>query len=345
MRSILFILLFTIYGFGAAQPPALVNTAKVTKGVVNPLEQFIGTLNFSKTSQMASSTNGVVQKVNFEAGDSLKKGELMVQIDSDILDAQINSAKAFLETAKLNMENVQKDHNRYSELIKTKAISQKTYDDSFFKYSSAKQNLNSAVAKLDELLINKEKKSIKAPYDCVVVEKNIEVSEWASAGKSIATVVDTSKIDIIFNLPSSYIFKLDMEQNYTVDIKGKLISSKLYASIAKGDRRTRTFPVKFKASVNNSFLYDGMEAKISLPRDKKLNSLTVPRDAVIKRFGQDVIFIDTDGIATMIPVMIVGYTKENAAISAAGLKEGASVVVKGNERIFPNQAIKDLNNK
>jgi len=344
IKKLIVIAGLAIYSLGAGAPPAsLVNTAKVIKGVVNPLEEFIGTLNFSKTSAIASQTNGVVVSVNFEAGDNLRKGDLLLEVDSEVLDAQIESLKSSVNISKINLENATRDYNRYKELIEKKSISQKVYDDSFFKYSTSKQDLNMAQAKLNEQLINKEKKSIKAPYDAVVVEKNIEVSEWASAGKTIATIVATNEVDLMFNLPTSYIYKLDKNDTYKIDLKGQIIQSKLYASIAKGDKRTRTFPVKFKAKVNNDFLYDGMEVKINLPRSKKQEALMVPRDAVIKRFGQDVIFLNVDGIANMIPVKILGYTKENVAVQAKGLTEGASVVVKGNERIFPKQPIKSLN--
>jgi len=344
IKKLIVIAGLAIYSLGAGAPPAsLVNTAKVIKGVVNPLEEFIGTLNFSKTSAIASQTNGVVVSVNFEAGDNLRKGDLLLEVDSEVLDAQIESLKSSVNISKINLENATRDYNRYRELIEKKSISQKVYDDSFFKYSTSKQDLNMAQAKLNEQLINKEKKSIKAPYDAVVVEKNIEVSEWASAGKTIATIVATNEVDLMFNLPTSYIYKLDKNDTYKIDLKGQIIQSKLYASIAKGDKRTRTFPVKFKAKVNNDFLYDGMEVKINLPRSKKQEALMVPRDAVIKRFGQNVIFLNVDGIANMIPVKILGYTKENVAVQAKGLTEGASVVVKGNERIFPKQPIKSLN--
>ena len=333
-----------IYSLGAGAPHAsLVNTAKVIEGVVNPLEEFIGTLNFSKTSAIASQTSGAVVKINFEAGDKLRKGDLLLEVDSKVLDAQIESLQANVKISKINLENATRDYNRYKELIEKKSISQKIYDDSFFKYSSSQQNLNMAEAKLKEQLINKEKKSIKAPYDAVVIEKNIEVSEWASAGKTIATIVSTNEVDMMFNLPTSYIYKLDKNDSYEINLKGQEITSKLYASIAKGDKRTRTFPVKFKAKVNSDFLYEGMEVKINLPRSKKQNALMVPRDAVIKRFGQNVIFLNVDGIATMLPVKILGYTNKNVAVSGKGLSAGADVVVKGNERIFPKQAIKSLN--
>lgn len=345
IKKIIILVSLSVVAFAQTPPPALVNTTKVVKGVVNPLEEFIGTLEFSKTSALASQTNGAVVKMNFESGDKVRKGETLLKVDSKVLDAQIKSSKAGIEVAKTNLEDAKKNYNRYKELIEKKSISQKLYDDSYFKYTLAKSNLNIAKAKLDELLINKSYKSIKAPFNGLIVEKNIELSEWVSAGKTVATIVATNEIDLIFNLPTSYIYKLDKNENYNIDLKDKTITSKLYANIAKGDKKTRTFPVKFKAKVKDEFLYDGMEVKINLPRSKKRDALMVPRDAVIKRFGQSVIFLDVDGVATMMPVQIVGYTKKSIAIDAQGLKAGAMVVVKGNERIFPNQPIKSLDKK
>ena len=343
IKRLIILLSLVVYSLEASQPAALVNTAKVVKGIVNPLEEFIGTLNFSKTSKIASATSGLVTNINFEAGDRVRKGDILLSIDSDLLDMQVESAKLNISLSKISLENSQRDYNRYKELIEKKSISQKLFDDSLFKYNIAQQNILLAQSKLNELLITKSKKSIKAPFDAVVVEKAIEISEWVNTGKTIATLVDTTEVDMMFNLPTSYIYKLDIADSYNIDLKGKQLKSKLYASIAKGDRRTRTFPVKFKASVDNDFLYDGMEVKINLPRSKKQEALMVPRDAVIKRFGQNVIFTNFDGIANMIPVEIIGYTKESVAVQGKGLKAGVDVVVKGNERIFPKQPIKSLN--
>lgn len=344
VRKLVIIAGLFIYSLGAGAPQAsLVNTAKVIKGEVNPLEEFIGTLKFSKISAVASQTSGIVDSIYFEAGDKVIKGDVLLQINSEVLDVQIESSKASVSMAKIDLENTWKNYKRYKELMKQKSISIKVFDDSYYRFRISKQNHNMAKAKLNEQLINKVKKTIKAPYDAVVVEQNIELAEWANTGKTIATIVSTNEIDLIFNLPTSYIYKLNKSDNYEITLKGKKILSKLYANIAKGDIKSRTFPVKFKAKVNDDFLYDGMEVKINLPRSKKQTALMVPRDAVIKRFGQDVIFLDVKGIANMLPVQILGYTQNNVAVSANGLIEGASVVVKGNERIFPEQAIKSLN--
>ena len=343
IKKFLLIISFSAYVFAMGGGPSLVNTAKVDQGVVNPLEEFIGSVNFSQSAKVASQSSGAVLKVNFESGDIVKKGDILVYIDAEILDSQIKSARANVELANIDLKNAQKDYDRYKELIVKKSVSQKTYDDSLFALNSAKQSITKAQNSLNELLIQKNKKTIKAPFSGTVVEKNIEIGEWVDEGQAIATIINTNSVDLIFNLPTSYIYKLSKSDNYSVMIGESNIEAKLYASIVKGDRLTRTFPVKFKADGKNGFIYDGMEVKIKLPRAKKVESLIVPRDAVIKRFGSNMIFVNLEGKAAMFPVQIIGFDKDNVAIAGQGVVKGMDVVVKGNERIFPNQPLKSLN--
>jgi multidrug efflux pump subunit AcrA (membrane-fusion protein) len=86
-------------------------------------------------------------------------------------------------------------------------------------------------------------------------------------------------------------------------------------------------------------LIEGMRIDIDIPTLKKEDALLVPRDAVIKRFEKDVVFAVVDAKAVMIPVKIIGYKIDRAAVSAEGLSEEMRVVVKGNERITPNMPI------
>lgn len=115
-------------------------------------------------------------------------------------------------------------------------------------------------------------------------------------------------------------------------------------AIPSGDKLTRTFPVKFKANTKNVFVFDGQEARVNLSKNAKQESLIVPRDAVIKRFGKNVVFIINDKmIAQMIPVQIIAYLESKVAIKAEGLAVGQDIVSKGNERVFPNSPVKIIN--
>ncbi|WP_417328247.1 efflux RND transporter periplasmic adaptor subunit [Halarcobacter sp.] len=329
IKKLLSITIFSASLF-AMGGPSLVETSKVVKSEVNPLQEFIGTIKFDKKSVLAAQNSGVVKAINFEIGDKVNKNKTLVQIDADILNAQIQSAKATATSTK-------RDYERYTKLLENKSISQKEFDDIKVKYIAAKSTLQ-------ELQIQAVKKRIKAPYNAVVVERHVDLGEWVNAGSPAVTVVDTSKIEITFNIPLSVINGLKKNDIYDVTVANNSFKAKLIAAIPAGDKLTRTFPVKFKADIKDGFVFDGQEAKVSLSKNGKTEALVVPRDAVIKRFGQNVVFTITDKMtAQMMPVQIIGYLGDKIAISAQGLSEGMDVVSKGNERVFPNSPVKVLN--
>ncbi|MFK2822995.1 efflux RND transporter periplasmic adaptor subunit [Malaciobacter sp. WC5094] len=340
------ILVTAFLGMGLlfAKGPSLVETTTLEKGEVNPLQEFVGTLKFDNESMLAAQNSGLVKKVNFEVGDKVSKGKVLVQIDDDLLTAQINAAKANLNIAKNEQKNSSKDYNRYKKLLESKSITQKEYDDSLLKSNSSKSNVKALEAKLKELTIQSQKKRIKAPFSGVVVEKSVNLGEWVSAGSKIAKIVDTSKAEITFNIPLEIVDGLRMGDMYDIKIGKKVVKAKLSSVIPNGDKLTRTFPVKFKANVENIFVFDGQEAKVSLSKDAIKQALVLPRDAVIKRFGQNVVFaVDEKNIAMMIPVKVVGFLSSKVAIEGQGLKEGMQIVVKGNERVFPKSPVKIIN--
>ena len=329
MKKMFLVVMMSISLF-AMGGPSLVETITIKKGEVNPLQEFTGSLKFDKNSVLAAQNAGVVQKINFEVGDKVKKGQTLLKIDADILDAQILAAKASYQSSK-------KDFERYATLLKSKSISQKQFDDINLAYITAKSHLK-------ELEVQKTKKSIKAPFDGVIVDKKIEIGEWVSAGTAVATMVNVEEAQFLFNVPLNIVNGLKKGDVYDINVDNTILKGTLYAAIPSGDTLTRTFPVKFKAKTNGAFLFSGQQAKVSLSQNAKKTALIVSRDAVIKRFGKDIVFIiDDKNMAQMIPVKITGYLGKQIAIEGAGLKDGMSVVSKGNERIFPNSPVKVIN--
>lgn len=348
MRKIglaILLVLFTNTSFlQAAQPAALVETDVLKKKELNDLQEFIGTVNFDKKSKIASESSGIAKNINFEVGQKVKKDEVMVQIDSDILDAQIKASKSAVNMYTVQLKNAKKNFERFSALLEKKSIAQKIYDDSKLEYDVANENLISANAKLNELIIQKSKKQIKAPFSGVIVEKNINTNEWLNQGSQVATIVNTQDLEIIFNLPISFINGLKEGDIYDIDISEQTIKAKLYAAIPSGDKLTRTFPVRFKADIKDMFVFDGASAKINFAKETKSEALVINRDAVIKRFNMDVIFAVVENKAVMIPVKVSTYSGMDAAITGQGLVDGMQIITKGNERVFPDMDVKVLNN-
>jgi RND family efflux transporter MFP subunit len=217
IKKLLLTSLFTISVF-AMGGPSLVETTKLVKGEVNPLQEFVGTLNFNKKSTLAAQNSGVVKSVNFELGDKVKKGKTLVQIDADVLNAQIRALRANLKVARDEQKNSSKDYLRYKKLLDSKSITQKEYDDALLKSNSSSGNVKALEANLKELQIQSYKKSIKAPFYGVIVEKNINLGEWVNAGTPIAKIVNTSKAEFIFNVPLKVANGLKKGDMYDINV-------------------------------------------------------------------------------------------------------------------------------
>ena len=189
------------------------------------------------------------------------------------------------------------------------------------------------------------KKVTLAPFDGVVVSKNIELGDWAGQGSMIAELVNLNSAQVEVNLPQDVVALLKPKMKINIVVAMKSYSGYVDAIIPKGDIATRTFPVKLSFNKTPNYLFEGMASTIEIQSGQNVQALVVPRDAILKRFGQNVVFVDAKGSAMMLPVVIVGYTNGKVAVNAQGLSEGMRVVTKGNERIFPKSPLKDITKK
>lgn len=343
IRKLAMITMIAISSF-AMGGASVVESTIIVKGEVNPLQEFVGTLKFKNNSNLAAQDSGVIQKIYFEVGDSVKKGAKLIQIDADLLNAQIDAARANLTIAKEQEVNSNKDYQRYKKLLESKAITQKEYEDALLESNSSSSSVKALSATLKELVIKRDRKSIKAPFDGVVVKKNVNLAEWVNAGSLVATIVNTENAEFTFNVPLNFIKGLKKGDVYDILLGTNIIKATMLGTIPNGDSMTRTFPVMFKAEIKNIFVFDGQEAKVKLSKNGKREALILPRDAVIKRFGQNVVFtINDKNLAIMIPVQIIGFVGTTVAIKGANLVAGMTIVSKGNERIFPNSPVKVIN--
>jgi multidrug efflux pump subunit AcrA (membrane-fusion protein) len=121
-------------------------------------------------------------------------------------------------------------------------------------------------------------------------------------------------------------------------INGNQLRGNVIAVVPRGDVATRTFPVKIRTA-NRYSLIEGMSARVILPTADSVQALIVPRDAVISKFGQEVVYVASDSRARMIPVTVIGYTGLNAGVESADLKAGMLIVLEGNERLRDKQVI------
>ena len=328
-------------------PPAIVVLGDVREGVIAPESDFIGTVYYREVSELAAEVRGKVLEVHFEEGQRVKEYTALVKLDSDLLEKEIEEVAASHGQVSADLERAESDFKRIEKLYEERFVSEQAFDENYFKVQGIRKQAASLKARFEGLEVELKKKTIRAPFAGVVLKRDVDRGEWIEVGKTVATIASFGAVDIVVQVPEAVVRSIKIGRSVSVTAGGRKLKGKVSAIVPSGDVRTRTFPVKVRVK-NSASLIEGMEARVSLPTGKKKKALIVDRDAVIKKFGKQVIFVVEEGKAQMLPVSVIGYAGSKAGVSAEGLKAAMMVVTKGNERLNHGQAVtagKKPNNK
>lgn len=319
-------------------PPAGVTVAAVKSGMVAPQSEFIATVFYQEVSETASETSGLALDVRFEEGQRVKKDQVLVELGSEILRQRLRAARSSYEQALSELEIARIDLKRRETLFEKKSISEQAYDENRYRVIGTEKRAASLNAQVAQLAIELEKKTIRSPFDGVVIKRHVDRGEWIDEGETVAVIGKNDVIDIVAELPEHIIPYIKIGMQVNASANGNAISGKVITIVPRGDVSTRTFPVKIRTA-NQFALIEGMSARVTLPRGEEKKTLIVPRDAVIDKFGQTVVFAVENSKAAMLPVEIIGFQGLEAGVASPGLKEGMLVVVEGNERLRDGQAV------
>ncbi|MBE7548557.1 MAG: efflux RND transporter periplasmic adaptor subunit [Candidatus Kuenenia stuttgartiensis] len=336
---VLLSIISSLFGQSEKQsPPPLVVVSEITTGIMTPKTEFIGTVNYPYISDVAAEVNGKADYVNLEEGFRVKKGELLVKTNSDLLRKEIKSKKALRDQVLSDIDLALLNKQRVEKLYHEEVVSQQMYDEIIFKLINFEKKSDSIKAELESLSIELQKKNIRSPFNGVILKKYVQVGEWLTPGTVIATIAQTDVVEVVLNVPEKICLLIKQNMDAVVKINEKIFHGKIFVVIPHGDVSTRTFPVRIRIT-DAETLMSGMEAVVSLPSGEETKSLLVDRDAIINFFGNTVVFAVKDSQAYMTPVRVLDYSETKAGIEGVGLMEGTEVVIKGNERLRDGQRI------
>ena len=319
-------------------PPANVIVSTVTTGTIAPEKEFIGSVYYIEVSDLSVEVSGLVEIITFEEGQRTKKGDLLVKLDSNLMNKKLQARVALYEQTLSDIERAENDLERMDTLYKKKVVAKKVYDDQWYQLKGLEKKSDALKAEVEHLEIELKKTLIKAPFNGVIIKKHAARGEWLSPGKTVATIARDDAVDLIVEVPEKVIKFLRPGMEVHATAAGKQKRGTITAIIPKGEITTRTFPIKVRIKQSSS-LMEGMEAKVRLPVGEKINTLLIPRDAVLNKFGRTVVVAVVESKAMIIPTKIVGYRGMKAGINAKKISEGMKVVVKGNERLRNGQPV------
>ena len=319
-------------------PPATVAVAQVNSGLVAPQAEFIATVFYQEISDTAAEMSGLVVAVLFEEGQRVQEKQILVELGSELLHKRRQAAISSYEQILAELQIARIDLKRRKTLFKKKSISEQSYDENRYRVIGLNKRAAALKAQVEQFEIELKKKVIRAPFNGVVIKRHVDRGEWVSEGETVAVIGKDDTIDIVAEVPERFVPFINHGMQINATVNGNKLSGKVIAIVPRGDVATRTFPIKIRTA-NEFSLIEGMSARVILPTANSIQALIVPRDAIISKFGQNVVFVVEDSQARMIPVQVIGYSGLDAGVGANELKAGMLVVIDGNERLRDNQAV------
>ena len=162
-----------------------------------------GTLIGAEEAQVAAGAAGKVISTHVERGSVVKKGAVMVRLDSRAATAQAAQAAADAEASKLQAQQSRLDCDRTEQMFQKGAISKADYDKAHTQCESSKWTVSSAEARRTLTAEALRDTEIRAPFSGMVVERAVTAGEYVQAASRIATLVNTDSLRVEITVPEA----------------------------------------------------------------------------------------------------------------------------------------------
>lgn len=315
-----FILLITATLFAAppkSPPPVSIKVATIQPTKIFTKEYYLGSISSVNSSVLALERAGVVDKVYAKDNTFVKKGELILELNSEAIAANLDSA-----TAKLKLATTEKD--RLKHLYFSKAISASNYDQAVNNLKVAQANYLLYKASLAQT-------KLRAPFSGHIGFVKGNEGEFLSAGTPITQINDLNNLEVTFYLPQEQLSLLQDAGQIKVIDKQHSFSVTSINKETFVDPNSRMFKVIAKLKTNK--LLPGSFVKVVLQH--KVNALLLPESAVGYNVEGAYIykFKDHKPIKSKVTV---GLHYDNSVIINSGLSAGEQVVTVGQFKLYPN---------
>lgn len=290
---------------------------------------------------VASQEEGLVRALHVDEGDRVEKGQVLCELDGTELQLRIAAEKASLEEAEVARRRATRELERQRKLFRIESVSEKAYEDAQFDLEAADKKLARLRADLAVLEDQLSKKRIISPITGFVVSRRALVGQWLGEGDGVATLVKLDPIRVMVPVPERYVSRLKVGDRTRVDfdaLPDRPYQGRIAAVVPRADPAARNFPVRVEISNREGIIKGGMLGRVELPVGPSRSALMVPKDALVLLDEGTVVFAVDDRLTRLVPVK-TGSAKDSFIEVFGELEVGSKVVVRGNERLVPGQAV------
>jgi RND family efflux transporter MFP subunit len=312
-----------------AVPEQKLPTATVRVQTVESLkrvatEEVIGTVRPKRSASISANVSGAIEQMLVAPGQSVKAGELLVQIDAREIQARLDQAQAVRDQA-------QKDTERFKTLIQQNAVTQQEFEAVQSRFRIAEATVAEARTMLGY-------SKIVAPFDALVTAKRADVGDLAAPGKPLLELEDPTALRLEADVPEALLGKIELNDKLAVRVPSANLSLEaVVTEIAPAaDPVSRTFRVKLDLPPAAG-LRSGQFGRVAVPV-AEISALRAPSGAVVVRGQMEIAFVIVNQRAQL-RLVKTGKFLDGEVEIVSGLSPGEQLVVAGAAQLLDGQPV------
>jgi multidrug efflux system membrane fusion protein len=279
-----------------------------------------------------------------EVGTTVKKGELLMQLDPQDLKLAQEQANAQLRAAESNLAMAKSDFARYQDLRQKNFVSAAVLEAKENAWKSAQASYEQARAGASNQLNQTGYANLVADSDGVVTAIEAEVGQVVAAGTPVLRIAKHGEREVVIGIPENQVGKLrevnDLRIHFWVNQQNE-VRGRLRELSPIADAGTRTFIARITIIDPPPEVRLGMTASVAFVATNPQPVLKLPLSALLNEQGKTSVWVVENGAVKLVPVQLASAAG-NELVVASGLNPGQTVVTAGVHLLKPGQKVKLL---
>ena len=343
-------------GAARAQEAAPVGVDAVRVEPLDQTQPVIGRFVARQAGEVAARTAGSITALPVQVGDRVKTGDVIAALDVERLTWQRDLAastaremEALLDSAESQLVKRRQELARLEGIRQSAAFNQARYEDAVQDLATGEAAVAAAGAVLARVRANLKIAEddlrhgrVLAPYDGVINRRLTEVGAYVQVGDPVASMINEDDLEVEADVPYNRMAGMQPDTVVTIELAdGSSHNAVVRAIGAEENPMTRTRQVRFTPAVEGARVKNavGESVAVGLPLGAPREVVTVHKDAILKRQGMSLVYVVGEDDTAQVRPVELGEAVGPRFEVLGGIAAGDMVVVRGNERLRPGQAV------
>lgn len=289
----------------------------------------VGTARARQALQLMPDAGGQIASIDFQPGDQVSAGDLLIQLDDRAEQAELKAAEATLAEAEAAFA-------RQEQLNCSGSSSDAAYQ-------TARAALLRAEADRDTARLALEDRSLRAPFSGVIGLTDLVEGQMIDTSTAIATLDDLSVIEVDFSVPETLLPRLRRGQRVKLTSAAwpdRVFEGKINRIDSRVDSATRSIAIRAGIANDDRALAGGMFLQVELVLDQR-EGVSIPERVLQVEGDQTLVMVAEDGVARRAAIEI-GQQIDGRVELLSGLSPSAQIIVTNLHRVAPGTAVEAI---